>query len=130
MENPEPEYNINKIIEDYTDNKLNVEQIKAKYGISKSQWEHAIIRELKEHNVPLRQINFNVVENTPPRFDIEAVIHDYTSTDLTVKEIQDKHGITRSQWKNLMKKFHKQGVPIRKRGRHPKKRRRIQLHEI
>ena len=72
-------------------------------------------------------MNFRVVENTELEYDIDEVIKDYTNTDLTVAEIQAKHNITRSQWKNLIKKFHKNGVPTRPRGRHTRKRRRIAL---
>ena len=75
-------------------------------------------------------MKFNIIENSLPDYDIDEVIQDYTNTDLTVKEIKQKHGISQSQWKNLMKKFHKQGIPTRPRGRHTRKRRRIQLHEI
>ena len=72
-------------------------------------------------------MKFNIVENADPTYNIDEVINDYTESDLTVAEIQAKHNITRSQWKNLMKKFHKNGVPTRPRGRHTRKRRRIQL---
>ena len=72
-------------------------------------------------------MNFRVVEKAESEYDIDEVIKDYTNTDLTVAEIQKKHNITRSQWKNLIKKFHKNGVPTRPRGRHTRKRRRIQL---
>lgn len=75
-------------------------------------------------------MNFNIIENPEPRFDIDEIINDYTMTDLTVTEIRQKHGISQSQWKNLMKKFHKQGIPTRPRGRHTRKRRRIKLYEI
>ena len=75
-------------------------------------------------------MNFKVIENADPTYNIDEVIKDYTNTDLTVTEIRQKHGISQSQWKNLMKKFHKQGIPTRPRGRHTRKRRRIQLHEI
>ena len=72
-------------------------------------------------------MKFNIVENADPTYNINEVIKDYTNTDLTVAEIQAKHNITRSQWKNLMKKFHKNGVPTRPRGRHTRKRRRINI---
>ena len=72
-------------------------------------------------------MNFKVIENADPTYNLDEVIKDYTNTDLTVAEIQKKHNITRGQWKNLMKKFHKNGVPTRPRGRHTRKRRRIQL---
>ena len=66
-------------------------------------------------------MNFKVIENADPTYNIDEVIKDYTNTDLTVAEIQKKHNITRSQWKNLIKKFHKNGVPVRKKGRQLKR---------
>lgn len=76
-------------------------------------------------------MNFKVVENSHPTYDINEVIQDYTEGKMTVTEIKSKYGIGRSEWINLIKKFKKQGIPIRGRGRFVKSkgRRRIKLND-
>ena len=54
IENPEPEYNIEEIIQDYNNYNIRVSEIQAKHGITRSTWHNTILRKLREHKVPLR----------------------------------------------------------------------------
>ena len=60
-------------------------------------------------------MNFRVVENPEPEYDINEVIKDYTNLKLTVKQIREKHGIGRTRWQNILKEMEEKGVTLRDR---------------
>ena len=74
-------------------------------------------------------MNFKIVENPEPDYNIEEIIQDYQNLDLTVKEIREKHGIGKSRWdKNILNQIRERGVPLRDRRTFSKvERRRIKL---
>ena len=58
-------------------------------------------------------MNFKVVENHQPTYDIEEVKKDYTETDLSVKQIREKYGISQGQWLTILKHWKREGVTMR-----------------
>ena len=58
-------------------------------------------------------MEFKVVENHQPNYDIEEVKKDYTETNLSVKQIREKYGISRGQWHTIRKHWKREGVPMR-----------------
>ena len=58
-------------------------------------------------------MKFKVVENHQPSYDIEEVKKDYTETDLPVKEIRAKYGISQGQWLTILKHWKREGVTMR-----------------
>lgn len=58
-------------------------------------------------------MKFNIIENPDPGYNIEDVQKDYQNPDITVKEIREKYGITPGAWKNILRHWKNEGVPLR-----------------
>lgn len=58
-------------------------------------------------------MNFNIVENPKPDYDLESVIKDYTALELTTTEIRSKHGITCKKWSRVLTEIQNRGIPLR-----------------
>ena len=58
-------------------------------------------------------MKFKVVENHQPAYDIEEVKKDYTETNLSVKQIREKYGISQGQWLTILKHWKREGVTMR-----------------
>ena len=58
-------------------------------------------------------MNFNIIENPDPGYNIEEVIKDYMNMDIPVKDIKEKYGITKGRWQTLLKHFKDEGIPMR-----------------
>ena len=54
VENAEPEYDLDEVIQDYQNLDLTVKEIREKHGIGKSRWDKIILRQIREKGVPLR----------------------------------------------------------------------------
>ena len=58
IENPRDDYNLDEIIQDYTNLELPVTKIREKYGLSQGKWER-ILKEMREKDVPIRDKHYN-----------------------------------------------------------------------
>ena len=58
-------------------------------------------------------MNFNIVENATIEWDIEEIIQDYQDVNLSVKEIREKHGISRGSWHRVLNILKEQNIPLR-----------------
>ena len=58
-------------------------------------------------------MKFRIIEKPEPTYDIEEVLKDYTETDLPVKEIREKYGISQGQWLTILKHWKREGVTMR-----------------
>lgn len=58
-------------------------------------------------------MNFKVVENSRPDYDVEEVIKDYLNTELSTIEIKQKHKITTKKYTKILNEIKKRGLPLR-----------------
>ena len=58
-------------------------------------------------------MNFRIVENPDPGYDLEEVKKDYLNPEIPVKEIIRKYGITPGTWLTILKHWKTEGVPMR-----------------
>ena len=58
-------------------------------------------------------MNFRIVENPDPGYDLEEVKKDYLNPEIPVKDIKKKYGITNGTWVTILKHWKKEGVPLR-----------------
>ena len=57
-------------------------------------------------------MNFNIIDGTDD-IDYDTLLEDYRNLELSVKEIQEKHGLTTGKWQSITREWKEKGIKLR-----------------
>ena len=58
------------------------------------------------------EMNFHIIDGQE-EYDYDAILQDYQNMELSVKEIQEKYGLTVGRWQNITKQWKQGSIPLR-----------------